>query len=59
MTLGLKNQAYKVAAVLGYNYPGSSWYQNTYKLMDDEQRQKLKDEQSFLDRTVNSLLKPD
>lgn len=59
MILGLKDEAYKVAAVLGYNYPGSSWYRDTYRLMDDEQRQRLKDEQSFIDRTVNSLLKPD
>lgn len=59
LTLGLKDQAYKAAAVLGYNYPGSSWYEDSYKLMDPEQRQRLKDEQSFIDRTVNSLLKPD
>lgn len=59
LTLGLKDEAYRVASVLGYNYPGSSWYQDSYKLMDAEQRAKLKSEQSFIDRTVNSLLKPD
>lgn len=59
MTLGLKDEATKVAAVLGYNYPGSKWYADTYKLMDDKQRQKLKDNQSFMDKTINSLLKPD
>lgn len=59
ITLGLKDQALRVAAVLGYNYPGSQWYEDTYKLMDEESRQKLKDDQSFIDKTVNSLLKPD
>ena len=30
LTLGLPNEARKTAAVLGYNYPGSSWYLDTY-----------------------------
>lgn len=59
ITLGLKNEAMRVASVLGYNYPGNKWYEDAYRLMDDEQRQKLKDSQSFVDKTVNSLLKPD
>ena len=30
LTLGLVNEARKTAAVLGYNYPGSSWYKSSY-----------------------------
>jgi outer membrane protein assembly factor BamD len=30
LKLGLTDQARKTAAVLGYNYPGSPWYQNSY-----------------------------
>jgi outer membrane protein assembly factor BamD len=30
LTLGLKDQARKTAAVLGYNYPGNEWYRDTY-----------------------------
>jgi outer membrane protein assembly factor BamD len=30
LILGLPNEAKKTAAVLGYNYPGSPWYQDTY-----------------------------
>ena len=30
LVLGLKDQARKTAAVLGYNYPGSEWYSDTY-----------------------------
>jgi len=32
--LGVMNEAVQVAAVLGYNYPGSRWYQDSYKLLD-------------------------
>ncbi|MBL1431615.1 MAG: outer membrane protein assembly factor BamD [Robiginitomaculum sp.] len=32
--LGVMNEAVQVAAVLGYNYPGSDWYQDTYNLLD-------------------------
>jgi outer membrane protein assembly factor BamD len=31
--LGLSDEAQKVAAVLGYNYPGSDWYGNAYALV--------------------------
>ena len=30
LRLGMRDQALKTAAVLGYNYPGSSWYADTY-----------------------------
>jgi outer membrane protein assembly factor BamD len=37
LQLGLKDQARKTAAVLGYNYPGSVWYSDTYaQLVDDK-----------------------
>ncbi len=58
VTLGLKNEAYQVAAVLGHNYPGSKWYERSYNLLDDAQRQKLIDERSFIERTMDTLLKP-
>jgi outer membrane protein assembly factor BamD len=32
-SLGLTDEAQKAAAVLGYNYPGSDWYVDTYKLV--------------------------
>jgi outer membrane protein assembly factor BamD len=36
LALGLKDQAFKTAAVLGYNYPGSEWYTASYaQLVDD------------------------
>jgi outer membrane protein assembly factor BamD len=33
VSLGLIGEAQKAAAVLGYNYPNSEWYQRTYALM--------------------------
>lgn len=33
LALGLKNEARRTAAVLGYNYPGSSWYAHSYTLV--------------------------
>lgn len=59
LTLGLKEEAVRVASVLGYNYPGSRWYEDSYKLLDPEQRRQLIEGQSWLDKTVDSLFKPD
>ena len=36
LILGLKDQAKKTAAVLGYNYPGSSWYDDSYNNLFDD-----------------------
>lgn len=59
LTLGLGYEAKQVAAVLGYNYPGSKWYERSFKLLDDESRQQLLDERGFVDRTIESLFKPE
>lgn len=59
MTLGIKDEATRVAAVLGYNYPGSQWYSDSYDLLDPAQRARIKDERSWIDRKLSSLLKPD
>lgn len=59
MTLGLKQEAMQVAAVLGHNYPGSKWYERSYKLLDDKQRQQIIDDRGIVERTMDTLLKPD
>lgn len=33
LSLGLVDEATKVGAVLGYNYPGNEWYEASYKLL--------------------------
>ncbi len=35
LLLGLRDQAKKTAAVLGYNYPGSEWYADSYDQLRD------------------------
>jgi outer membrane protein assembly factor BamD len=35
MMLGLPQEAKKVASVLGYNYPGGRWYEDSYKLVEN------------------------
>ena len=59
LTLGLKEEATNVAAVLGYNYPGSEWYKRSYDLLDDQQRKRIIENRDFFDRTVDSIFKPD
>lgn len=59
MTLGLKSEATRVAAVLGHNYPGSKWYEDSYQILDPELRQQLLEDRSFVDKTVDSLFRPD
>jgi outer membrane protein assembly factor BamD len=36
LVLGLRDEAEKTAAVLGYNYPGSSWYADTYDQLESD-----------------------
>lgn len=59
LTLGLRTEATRVAAVLGHNYPGSKWYEDSYKILDEESRKEIMEDRSFIDKTVDSLFKPD
>jgi len=59
LTLGLTGEATKVAAVLGHNYPGSRWYQDSYALLDDQQRARILADRGWVDKTVESLFRPD
>lgn len=58
LSLGVLDEAQNVAAVLGYNYPGSEWYADTYSLLtgqkvasSDEQKQK----EGWFGRTWHSI----
>jgi outer membrane protein assembly factor BamD len=37
LALGVTDEAQTAAAVLGYNYPGSSWYQASYDLLKSKE----------------------
>ena len=58
ITLGLRNEATQVAAVLGHNYPGSRWYERSYALLDENQRKRIADDRGIVERTLDRLLKP-
>ncbi|MGB0720137.1 MAG: outer membrane protein assembly factor BamD [Bdellovibrionales bacterium] len=59
LTLGLTQEATKVAAVLGHNYPGSKWYERSFELLDPASRQQILDNRGFVDRTIETIFKPD
>ncbi len=59
LTLGLTEEATQVAAVLGYNYPGSKWYERSFSLLDEQSRKRIMDERGFVDRTIDTIFKPD
>ena len=37
LSMGIRPEAEKYAAVLGYNYPGGDWYQDAYNLLKNKQ----------------------
>ena len=49
--LGITDEARKAAAVLGYNYPGSEWYADSYTLATGVDPREQKEEKGFLART--------
>jgi outer membrane protein assembly factor BamD len=55
LALGIRPEATRVAAVLGHNYPGSKWYEETYDIMDDRARARILDKNSWTSRTLDSL----
>ncbi len=57
LALGLKDEASKTAAVLGHNYPGSPWYQDSYALLGVDPAVKPVDveQPSWLSRAVGHI----
>jgi outer membrane protein assembly factor BamD len=52
-SLGLPEEAGKNAAVLGYNYPDSDWYQDSYDLV---QGQRTTEQKGWLSRVIDHVL---
>ena len=42
LALGVHDEAQTAAAVLGYNYPGSKWYERSYALLEEQHLQPKK-----------------
>lgn len=48
LALGVKEEAQAAAAVLGYNFPGSEWYQDSYALLTGQNLEPQASEDSWL-----------
>ncbi|MEH6403037.1 MAG: outer membrane protein assembly factor BamD [Sneathiella sp.] len=55
MSLGITDEAQTAAAVLGHNFPGSEWYQDSYALLDENYLRPEVDESSWIVKSWNSL----
>ena len=55
LALGLQKEAQSAAAVLGFNYPGSEWYVDAYRLLQGEDLEPVEDEGSFISRTFRRV----
>jgi len=57
LSLGVKKEAQTAAAVLGYNYPGSEWYEDSYNLLVENkiEPQTKPDEKSWITHAWSSV----
>lgn len=56
IALGLTDEARRTASVLGFNYPGSPWYQDSYALLVEGAQPAPQDRPGFFRRTLDWLL---
>lgn len=55
LALGVATEAQTAAAVLGYNYPGSEWYIDSYELLEGVSLRPEVDKGSFLSRIFKTV----
>ncbi len=55
LALGVVKEAQTAAAVLGYNYPGSEWYMDSYALLTGADLRPKIDKKSWMARLWNSV----
>lgn len=55
LSLGLAKEAQTAAAVLGYNYPGSPWYEESYALLAGQNLAPAEDKSSWISRAWGSV----
>jgi outer membrane protein assembly factor BamD len=55
LTLGLVDEARRTASVLGHNYPGSPWYQDSYALLVEGAERAEQDRPGFFGRLLGGL----
>ena len=57
MALGIRNEAQAVAAVLGHNFPNSSWYRDAYQLLASNGLKPRNTAGSWISRTWKKTVK--
>jgi len=55
LALGLTDEARKTASVLGHNYPGNPWYQDSYALLVEGAPPAAGDRPGFVRRAWNAI----
>lgn len=56
MALGIVNEAQTAAAVLGHNFPDSTWYKDAYKLLQSNGLEPREDKGSWISRSFKGIL---
>ncbi len=55
LSLGIVTEAQTSAAILGYNFPGSSWYQDSYDLLAGNDLKPDENQDSWISKAWNSV----
>jgi len=55
LSLGIKTEAQTAAAILGYNFPGSVWYEDSYALLAEQGLEPQENKDSWISRAWNSV----
>lgn len=55
MALGITKEAQTAAAVLGFNYPGSEWYQNSYALLTKSNLAPKEEKSSWISKAFRTV----
>lgn len=55
VALGVINEAQAAAAVLGHNYPGSEWYQDSYSLLTGRDVRPAENRKSWISRAFSGI----
>ncbi len=55
LSLGVENEAQNAAAVLGYNFPNSRWYEDSYAFLVERQLTPKADPSSWISRALDKV----
>jgi outer membrane protein assembly factor BamD len=55
LLLGIKTEAQTAAAILGYNFPGSDWYEDSYALLADQGLKPVENKDSWISKAWKSV----